>query len=335
MAAQLNTAGARFASEQMVAPRPRGTNSAVEEHIAILMCTYNGGAFLQSQLDSIARQSHKNWSLFVSDDGSGDQTHHLLRGFQSAQGVGRVHLLAGPGQGFVHNFLSLTCRMNAAADFFAWSDQDDIWCENKLKVAVAWLRSVPVTTPALYCGRTQVVSEDCVNRSLSPKFIFAPNFRNALVQCIAGGNTMVFNSAARALILEAGCEVKVPSHDWWCYQLISAAGGIVRYDPTPQVLYRQHGGNVIGSNMGIRSRLLRIGMLWEGRWRSWNTWNIEALENMAHRIVEPNAKTLRHFKRAREQRLPLRFISLLRAGVYRQTVFGNLGLVIATLFKKI
>ncbi|MFF7106807.1 glycosyltransferase family 2 protein [Pseudomonas sichuanensis] len=326
---------ARFTCGQLIDNCPQGEHSAVGEHVAILMCTYNGEKFLQPQLDSIARQSHTNWSLFISDDGSSDRTHSLLSSFQQSQGAGRVNLLAGAGQGFVHNFLSLTCRVNAAADFFAWSDQDDIWCEDKLKVAVAWLSSIPRTTPALYCGRTQVVGEDCTSRSLSPRFFFTPHFRNALVQCIAGGNTMVFNSAARALIIEAGYQIKVPSHDWWCYQLISAAGGVVRYDPVPRLLYRQHGGNVIGSSMGMRSRLLRIGMLWEGRWRSWDFRNIEALEIMAHHLLAPNAKTLLHFKRAREQKLPFRLLSLFRAGVYRQTVFGNLGLVFATLFKKI
>lgn len=39
-------------------------------HVAILMCTYNGGTFLAEQLESFERQSHRNWSLHVSDDGS-------------------------------------------------------------------------------------------------------------------------------------------------------------------------------------------------------------------------------------------------------------------------
>jgi glycosyltransferase involved in cell wall biosynthesis len=49
--------------------------------IAILMCTKNGAAFLGEQLNSIADQTHSNWILFVSDDGSTDETRNILRRF--------------------------------------------------------------------------------------------------------------------------------------------------------------------------------------------------------------------------------------------------------------
>jgi len=36
-------------------------------------------------------------------------------------------------------------------------------------------------------------------------------------------------------------------HDWWCYLVVSAAGGEVRFDARPVVLYRQHGENAVGA----------------------------------------------------------------------------------------
>ncbi len=47
--------------------------------VAILMCTKNGAAFLDEQLNSIADQTHANWILFVSDDGSTDETRNILK----------------------------------------------------------------------------------------------------------------------------------------------------------------------------------------------------------------------------------------------------------------
>ena len=41
------------------------------------------------------------------------------------------------------------------------------------------------------------------------------------------------------------------AHDWWIYLLVSGAGGTVIYDPEPTVRYRQHGGNLIGGNLGL------------------------------------------------------------------------------------
>ena len=50
--------------------------------ICILMGTYNGQAFLAEQLLSIENQSHKNWRLVMSDDGSTDDTLAIAKTFQ-------------------------------------------------------------------------------------------------------------------------------------------------------------------------------------------------------------------------------------------------------------
>ena len=42
--------------------------------IAILMATYNGEQFIREQLDSLFAQTYTDWTLFVRDDGSTDNT---------------------------------------------------------------------------------------------------------------------------------------------------------------------------------------------------------------------------------------------------------------------
>ena len=63
------------------------------------MCTFNGAQYLNEQLISIADQSYKNWYLYVSDDGSTDNTLEILRAFQSRYGENRVVIFEGPKQG--------------------------------------------------------------------------------------------------------------------------------------------------------------------------------------------------------------------------------------------
>ncbi|MFS2123343.1 glycosyltransferase family 2 protein [Pseudomonas sp. Pseusp97] len=293
------------------------------------MCTYNGEQFLAQQLDSFERQVYRNWSLHVSDDGSEDGTRAVLQAYSKQWGERRLRVVDGPQAGFARNFLSLTCRADIEADYFAWSDQDDIWSAEKLRVAIDWLRSIPSEVPAVYCGRTLIIGETGPPLGLSPHFSLPPRFKNALVQSIGGGNTMVFNQAARVLITEAGAELKVPSHDWWCYQLITGAGGIVHYDPQPHVFYRQHGGNVIGSNSDWRARFRRLAMVFQGRFCEWRAQNIHALESISHRPGADHYKTLKLFKAACKRRLPGRVAWILRAGLHRQTLLGNLGLVLA------
>ncbi len=304
--------------------------------VSILMCTYNGQRFLAEQINSFERQSHCNWSLAVSDDGSSDATLEVIDSCTGDWPAERLMIFPGPRKGFVANFLSLTFRPEVQADFYAWSDQDDIWNEDKLETALMWLQSVPGHVPALYCGRTRLISELGIDAGRSPCFSQPPDFANALVQNIGGGNTMVFNHAARELLREAGPDVCIPSHDWWAYQLVSGArDGVVFYDPQPKTLYRQHKANLVGSNAGWLARLHRIRMLIHGRFHDWNRQNIRALELMGHRLDRSNVEILSLFKTAREQPLFHRISGIRRSGVHRQTPVGNLGLMFAVLIRKI
>lgn len=306
-----------------------------DDHVAILMATYNGARFLNEQLASILRQKHSAWTLFISDDGSSDKTLEIAAEMCCRGDGRRAEVFSGPQRGFSSNFLSLVCRPEIQANFYAWSDQDDIWCEDKLEVAVAWLRTIPSDTPALYCGRTEMIGESGLYVGRSTLFTRPPSFANALVQSIAGGNTMVFNNAARALLQEAGDNLVVVSHDWWAYQLVSGAGGLVQYDPEPKVLYRQHDRNLVGANSSLGARVARMQMVFQGRFREWNERTVNALSSMQHRLTDESRSTLGHFKAARNQPLHERILGCLRAGVFRQTLLGNLGLMLAIIFRKI
>jgi NADH dehydrogenase len=67
-------------------------------------------------------------------------------------------------------------------------------------------------------------------------------------------------------------------HDWWAYLVISGAGGTIIYSETPDTLYRQHTGNVSGSNMGMLAQVVRLRMLLSGSFKAWNDKNISLLQ---------------------------------------------------------
>jgi glycosyltransferase involved in cell wall biosynthesis len=299
--------------------------------VAILMCTMQGQRFLAQQLNSIAIQSHPRWAIWASDDGSADHTEAILEYFQAHWGEDRLSIHHGPAVGSTANFLALTCRADIDADFFAYADQDDVWESDKLERAVAWLQSVPADVPALYGSRTLLV--DARNQQIghSPLFRRQPSFRNALVQNIAGGNTMVFNRAARDLLRLAGEDVEAVTHDWWAYMLVTACGGQVHYDPVPTVRYRQHDRNQYGANRSLGAQMSRANQLLQGRFRGWVDANISALTRVQHLMTPENRRLLDDFERARKQRLLPRLAGLRRVSVYRQTSVGNLGLAIAAL----
>ncbi|APB98152.1 glycosyltransferase family 2 protein [Polynucleobacter asymbioticus] len=303
-------------------------------HVAILMCTYNGQAFLDAQLQSIAHQTHSNWSLWISDDGSSDQTIALIKAFSQQIGEHRVHLLDGPKMGFAQNFISLLGRAQIEADFVAFADQDDLWLNNKLAQALYHLESYDAQA-TLYVGPTIYIDEQ--NQYLGDSIIFTkqPSFANALVQSIGGGNTMVLNHKALALVRSHLPTTLVISHDWWLYQITTALGAAVIYDPVATVQYRQHQDNLMGMNTSLAQKWRRIKMLWAGNYSKWNEANIQVLRPLRVTMRPGNEAVFDLFVFARKQGVIGRIVGMLKAGVYRQTLLGNLGLWFAIVTKRI
>ena len=303
--------------------------------VLILMCTYNGQGFLDKQLESIQAQTFTDWHVAISDDGSEDETWNIAARYRRLWGQDKISLWHGPGRGFARNFVGHVCNKALVAKYYAWCDQDDVWEPDKLQTALNWLKQGPQEVPALYFGRTQLVSESDEFLGYSPLFRRPPTFTNALVQSIGGGNTMVFNHATRLLLEEAGHALDIVSHDWWAYLLVSGAGGRMFYDANSYVRYRQHTRNLVGSNAGWRARALRLRMMFEGRFKQWNTTNIAGLETVKHCLTDENRHVLEEFKALRAEPLVKRLLRLRRSGLYRQTLLGNLGLMMATVIRRI
>lgn len=308
-----------------------------DETVHILMAVYNGAQTLAAQLNSIAAQTHPHWRILASDDGSHDNSRQVLKTFGATCAPAQVEVIKGPNRGASENFLGLlrhvACQSRVPR-WIAFSDQDDVWLPDKIERAVAALRACEPAHPALYCSRTWVTCNALSNRRLSAPRPRAPDFRNALVQNIAAGNTIVLNPAAVTLILNAVQRVgPVVVHDWWLYQLITGAGGEVVHDDAPGLLYRQHRTNQIGVNDTFNARIRRFVQLVRGDFRSWNRLNIAALRS-SHTALRPeHHAVLDGFERLSTLPLIKRLALLRRLGLYRQTVGGTLSLWFAVAFR--
>ncbi len=304
--------------------------------IVILMGTYNGEKFLSEQLDSLECQSFKNWYLIASDDGSSDKTLDILKDYQARWPAGKLTIRDGPKKGFSYNFLSLACDPDIDATYYAFCDQDDVWLPEKLQVAIRYLEndSSNIQFPRVYCSRTIYVDELLNSIGVSPLFSFPRSFRNALVQSIAGGNTMVFNSAVKNIFVKTGIKT-VPSHDWWTYLLISGVGGEIFFDNKPRILYRQHRNALVGGNQSIPEKMNRVLLLFRGRFKKWNGENMLALNSVRSMLCAANLEVLDTFSLLRDASLIGRIRLSGVCGLYRQTRKGTLSLVIAVLLNKI
>jgi glycosyltransferase involved in cell wall biosynthesis len=308
----------------MVAPR-----------VAILMCTFNGERFITAQLESILTQTHQNWTLWVSDDGSTDQTLKILRETQVQWGADRLKIVEGPRKGFARNFLSLACRTEIEADYFAFSDQDDIWLPEKLSRAVRMLKSLSQNKPALYGSRTQLINAQDEIIGISTLIPHELSFHNALVQNVAGGNTMVFNQQLRDIVQFAGPDLDIVSHDWWLYLVATAMQGKVVFDQQPFILYRQHRGNLVGANVSITAKLNRLMHLLTGRLKGWIHRNQACLQSIETIMSRELAHTSHSLAALIQLSLIRRVSTFKQIGVRRQSPGGTYALLAAVMLNQV
>ena len=241
--------------------------------VNVLLATYNGSRFLREQLQSIESQTFPIARITVRDDGSTDDTPALME--EWAAGRTDALLLRGPRVNVTKNFFALLASPDKDSDFFAFSDQDDVWLPDKLGSAISALSGHGVDEPVMYCSRLEYVDESLRHLGYSriPRRV---DFGNALVENVATGCTVVLNRRARDLVVERLPE-KAVVHDWWCYLVISAFGQVI-YDPVPHIKYRQHENNVIGGTSSFPRMLSRRVSRFLGAGRGTKRLSDQALE---------------------------------------------------------
>jgi glycosyltransferase involved in cell wall biosynthesis len=225
--------------------------------VQVLLATYNGAAFIASQLDSLFAQSMSDFEILVADDGSRDETPALLRE-ACASNPGRmriVHLdrVGGP----VPNFMRLLAASNAPYVMFC--DQDDIWLPDKIRTLLEAVRSLEAgetQTPALIHSDLRVVDAELrpIARSFFELHALDPtllDLRGLLVGNRVVGCATMFNRAL-AQLASGNPTADIVMHDWWI-AILGSAFGRVAYLDEAMTLYRQHGNNVVGANPKSRS----------------------------------------------------------------------------------
>ena len=303
-------------------PVDRPTLSARDDTVTILLASFRGAAFIGAQLESIAAQSHGNWRLVVSDDGSDDGTREIVADFAASRSAGQVRLIDGPQRGATQNFLHL---LSVAPDgMIALCDQDDVWFPDKLARAVQAL--APQGGPAHYAARTIITDEGLAPMAESRHFPRPLGFRNALVQAIMAGNTSVFNAQAAAVLrrcVSPAQDHDIHSHDWWAYQITAGAGAALIHDKRPALFYRQHARSEMGRNDTVAAMSQRMAKLLAGEYGGWLGANHAALDAVRSELLPENRRILDRFGAALHQAGPTAALTLARTGLYRQTRGGT------------
>jgi glycosyltransferase involved in cell wall biosynthesis len=221
--------------------------------IDILLATYNGGPFVQQQIESVIEQMDDRCRLLIRDDGSADGTVTTVRQL-ALRRPEQIVLLedGGPRLGAAGCFGRLI--EHSDADYMVLCDQDDVWLPGRISRPLQQIeaaeRDLGVQTPVLAHTDLAVVDEDL--RPIAPSFWRYSNIdprrgsrlNRLLVQNVVTGCATVINRA----LARAACPIPSEAlmHDWWL-ALVASAFGRLEAVPDQTVLYRQHSRNRLGA----------------------------------------------------------------------------------------
>lgn len=220
--------------------------------VAVLLTTYNSEQFLNELIESILGQDNSDWTLFISDDGSGDGTGEILN-FYVKNNKDKVVFIDFPEKntGASLSFERLLRRIDSS--YYMFCDHDDVWLPNKISLSLSAMKAAELELqriPVLVHTDLTVVDHqlNIIDRSFSAYSGINPEkFVNntflSVANCVTGC-TIMLNDPAKKIILP------VPNssimYDWWIALNVVQKGKII-YIPEQTVLYRQHDKNVIGA----------------------------------------------------------------------------------------
>jgi rhamnosyltransferase len=226
--------------------------------VLVLLAAFNGMEYLPTQMTSLLGQQAVAVQVVLSIDRSSDGTEAWAA--QLAQQDARVSVLPA-GQvfgGAAPNFFRLLRDVDmASCDYVALADQDDLWHPDKLARACQQLQH---TGAAGYSSNVTAFwpggQERLIDKAQPQQpwdFLFegpGPGCTFVLAQPLVLALQAWLRTHAKAL-------QAVGFHDWLIYAWARAQGFRWMIDAHPHMRYRQHTGNQIGANAGLRSLLLR------------------------------------------------------------------------------
>ncbi|EMB63424.1 glycosyltransferase family 2 protein [Streptococcus mutans] len=215
--------------------------------VNILMSTYNGQEFIAQQIQSIQKQTFENWNLLIRDDGSSDETPKIIADF--AKSDARIRFINADKRenfGVIKNFYTLL--KYEKADYYFFSDQDDVWQPQKLELTLASVEKENNQIPLMVYTDLTVVDRDLQVLHDSMIKTQSHHANTSLLEeltenTVTGGTMMINHCLAKQW---KQCYVDLIMHDWYLALLAASLGKLIYLDETTE-LYRQHESNVLGA----------------------------------------------------------------------------------------
>ena len=226
------------------------------DKVEVLMSTYNGELYISEQISSILKQEKVDIHITIRDDGSKDKTISIIKGFQ-VKYPNRITLYVGSNVGYRHSFLKLLELSDDNADYYAFSDQDDVWCENKCYQAVKKLRKYK-NKIALYTCSPTICDKDMNPQIVNDMSSTNNTVYSFFVRSRFPGCCMTFTyeiiKIVKGLIKEGLYSCKMLDHDFLVGAIAYAYGTVIR-DSNSFMMHRRLDNSVTSGGKGMIDRI--------------------------------------------------------------------------------
>jgi hypothetical protein len=212
--------------------------------ISIALCTWNGAAFLEEQLASLAAQTRQPDEVIVCDDASTDESAAIVDRFAALS----PRLSRNPARlGTVRNFEQAIAKCSRDVIFLC--DQDDVWRRDKIEVMTRAFEADENLACLFSNARrmTDTTLWDHIGfRPRERRLVGSGRAFDVLVEHnVVTGATMAFRSRWRDAILPIP-EIPGMLHDQWIATVLSAVTK-VRCIDAPLIDYREHDTQQVGA----------------------------------------------------------------------------------------
>lgn len=107
----------------------------MDKLISIVLPTYNGSKFIKQSIESIIKQSYKNWELIIVNDASTDNTLEIIEEFLQDS---RIKLISNSSNLKLPKSLNIGFK-NAKGSYLTWTSDDNYYKEQALEKMLQFL----------------------------------------------------------------------------------------------------------------------------------------------------------------------------------------------------
>ncbi|HWJ80104.1 MAG TPA: glycosyltransferase family 2 protein [Niallia sp.] len=150
--------------------------------VSVITPTYNAEKYILETIQSVRKQTYKNWEMIICDDCSQDKTIEIVkREAKKDRRIKLIQLEQNSGAAIARN----TALKVAAGKYVAFLDSDDLWCTQKVEKQVSFMQEKNIAfsfTAYHIIGEDGSETDKVIN--VPPSIDYQGLLKNTIIGCL-------------------------------------------------------------------------------------------------------------------------------------------------------